>query len=200
MAPNSSLAERWAKLEPRERSLMTGLIVALAAIVFLAVPLYLHQAVSTARSQNQEIKDFLEKVRDQRDKIDKKRAERDALLGRYAKTMPPLASFVEEAAEAGGLDIEESQGRPDVPHGKKYLERVLLVKFKKVGLAGLVKMFEKIERSNLPVSLTRLNLKPRSGEADSYDVELHVSQFERKGDAKKPEAADKAEPADEDGP
>lgn len=191
----STLAERYAKLEPRERSLMTGLGVALAAIVFLGLPGYLHQSVSATRSQNQEIKDFLEKVRDSREKIDKKRAERDALLARYSRTMPALASFVEEAAQTGNLEIEESQGRPDVPHGKKYTEHVLLVKFKKVGLGGLVKMLEKIERANYPVSITRLNLKPRSGEADSYDVELHVSHFERKGDAKKPEAG-KEEPTD----
>ncbi len=180
-----TLAERIAKLEPRERTLLSGFGVVLAAIVFLFLPLYLHQTVGARRDQNQEIRDYIDKVRESRAKIDKKRAAHDQLLSRYARTMPPLASFVEEAAKANNIDIEESQGKPDVPHGKKYTEHVILVKLRKVGMLSLVKMLERIEKSNYPVAITRLNIKPRADGPDSYDVELNVSQFERKGEAKK---------------
>jgi general secretion pathway protein M len=187
-----TLTERFAKMEPRERTLLSGLGAAMAAIMFFFVPLYLHQVVSGRRDENQEIHDYIEKVRESRDKLEKKKAAQAQLLARYAKTMPPLASFVEEAAKAQNVEIEESQGKPDVPHGKKYTEHVILVKLRKVGLLGLVKMLEKMEKSNLPVAITRLNIKPRAGEPDSYDVELNVSAFERKGDAPK-----KAQPQEE---
>ncbi len=193
-----SLAERIAKLEPRERTLLLGFAGTTAAAIFLFVPIYLHQTVSSSRDQNQEIRDFLERVTESRDKIAKRKSAREALLARYAKKMPPLATFVEDAAKANGVEIAESSAKPDVPHGKKYIEHVLSVRMKKVGLAGFAKTLEKIEKSGFPVSITKLKLTPRAGEPDSYDVEMHVSAFERKGEAKKeqPEAAD-AEGAEE---
>ena len=105
--------------------------------------------------------------------------------------MPPLATFVEDAAKANHIEISESSAKPDVPHGKKYNEHVLSVRMKKVGLLGFSKTLEKIERSGYPVSITKLKLTPRAGEPDAYDIEMHVSAFERKADAKekKPDAA-----------
>jgi general secretion pathway protein M len=119
------------------------------------------------------------------------------VAARYAKAMPPLASFVEDAARSGNIEIEESGAKPDVPHGKKYVEHVLLMKLRNVGLLGIVKTFEKIERSGYPVAITRLNLKPRAGEPDSYDVEAHVSAYESKDAPKKEPVKDDADDADE---
>jgi general secretion pathway protein M len=179
-----SLAERYSKLEPRERRLLLGFGGTVVAGIFLFLPIYLYQTVGAARDQNQEIRDFLEKVNESRDKIAKRKAERETLLARYTKKMPPLATFVEDAAKANQIEISESSAKPDVPHGKKYNEHVLSVRMKKVGLLGFSKTLEKIERSGYPVAITKLKLTPRAGEPDSYDVEMHVSAFERKGDAK----------------
>jgi general secretion pathway protein M len=43
----------------------------------------------------------------------------------------------------------------------------------------LLKFFEKIEQSGYPISISRLNIRKRGGEHDSFDVELGVSAFER---------------------
>ncbi|HTJ83541.1 MAG TPA: type II secretion system protein GspM [Polyangiaceae bacterium] len=180
-----SLAERWSKMEPREQKLLMGLGGAVVALVFLFLPVLLYRSVSAARDDNQAIRDYIQKVAESRDKIDKLRAQNDALLGRYTKTMPPLASFVEDAARAFEVEIAESSAKPDQPHGKKYVEHVLAVKLKKTGLLGIAKMLERIEKSGYPVAITKLSLKPRAGEPDSYDVEMQVSSFERKGAAEK---------------
>jgi general secretion pathway protein M len=180
-----SLAERISKLEPRERTLLLGFAGTVAAAIFLFLPIYLYRTVSASRDENQEIRDFLEKVTESRDKIAKRKSAREALLARYAKRMPPLATFVEDAAKANNVEIAESSAKPDVPHGKKYVEHVLNVRLKKVGLASFAKTLEKIERSGLPVAITKLKMTPRAGEPDSYDIEMHVSAFERKGEAKK---------------
>jgi general secretion pathway protein M len=180
-----SLAERWSKMEPREQKLLMGLGGAVVAVVFLFLPILLYRSVSAARDDNQAIRDYIQKVAESRDKIDKLRAQNDALLGRYTKTMPPLASFVEDAARAFEVEIAESSAKPDQPHGKKYVEHVLAVKLKKTGLLGIAKMLERIEKSGYPVAITKLSLKPRAGEPDSYDVEMQVSSFERKGAAEK---------------
>lgn len=194
-----TLAERYAKLEPRERTLLTGLGVALALIVFFFVPLYLHQLVSSSRDENQAIRDYLDKVSESRTKIDRQNAERNVVTARYARAMPPLASFVEDAARSANIEIEESGAKPDVPHGKKYVEHVLLMKLRNVGLLGIVKTFEKIERSNYPVAITRLNLKPRS-DPDAYDVEAHVSAYELKDGPKKEPAKDADDAEEEETP
>lgn len=185
-----AIAERIAKLEPRERTLLLGFVGTIGAAIFLFLPIYLHQTVGSSRDQNQEIRDFLERVTESRDRIAKRKSAREALLARYAKKMPALATFVEDAAKANAVEIAEASAKPDVPHGKKYVEHVLSVRMKKVGLAGFAKTLEKIEKSGYPVAITKLKLTPRAGEADSYDVEMHVSSFERKGEPKKeqPEA------------
>ncbi len=191
-----TLGERFAKMEPRERTLLGGLAVAVGLIVFFFVPIYLYQGVTAERDKNQEMRDFIEKVRENRTKIDKKRAEKDAASLRYSRTMPPLASFLEEAAQENNITIDESQTRPDVPHGKKHTEHITSLKFKKIGMLGFVKMLEKVEKSNFPVSVTRLNIKPKS-EPDTYDIEVHVSHYERKGEPKKEAPKETPEETDE---
>jgi general secretion pathway protein M len=192
----STLVERFEKLEPRERTLLMGLGGTLVLGVVLFLPLYFWRSVSQARDDNQEIRDYLEKVAESREKIAARKAAQDVLAARYAKKMPALASFVEDAAKANGIEISESSAKPDVPHGKKYVEHVLSVRLKQVGLMGLAKTLEKIEKSGFPVALTRLKITPRAGEPDSYDIEMNVSAFERKGEPKKDKP--EAEPTEKD--
>jgi len=40
-------------------------------------------------------------------------------------------------------------------------------------------MLQQIEQLHMPVSVSRLNIRRRGGEHDSYDVELGVSAFDR---------------------
>lgn len=183
-----SALDRWNKLEPRERTLLTAFGGILFAIAFVLVPLMLFRSVGKTRDENQEIKDFIQTVRESRDKIDQKKASRDAMLTKYQKTIP--ASFLEDAARTNNVDIAETQKKPDVPHGKKYTEHVTVLKMRKVGLFGLAKMLEKIARAGYPVAISKMNLKPRNGEPDSYDVEMTVSSFERKGEPKKDKPED----------
>jgi len=192
-----TLGERWSKLEPREQKLLTGLMAAVALVVCLFLPILVFRSVAATRDENQAIRDYIQKVSESRDKIDKLRSQNDALLGRYTKTMPALASFVEDSARAFEVEIAESSAKPDQPHGKKYVEHVLAVKLKKTGLLGLAKMLERMEKSGYPVAVTKFSMKPRAGEPDSYDVEMQVSAFERKGGAEKKKPADEA-PKDED--
>lgn len=192
-----TLGERYAKMDARERKLLNGLFVALGLILFFVVPFYLHQSVSKKRDENQEIRDFLESVTESRTRIDRLKAQREVQQERYAHAMPPLATFVEEAAKSAGMEIEESGAKPDVPHGKKYTEHVFTMKLRKVGLVALVKTFEKIEKSNHPVAITRLNLKPRADGLDSYDAEVFVSAFESKDTPKKEQPAAKDEESEE---
>jgi general secretion pathway protein M len=73
--------------------------------------------------------------------------------------------------------------RPDVPIGKKYVERNTVIHLKKAGMLPVSRLLEAIEKSGHPVSVSRLNIRKRSGEPDSYDVEVGVSAFDRSATA-----------------
>jgi general secretion pathway protein M len=45
--------------------------------------------------------------------------------------------------------------------------------------------------------VTKLNIKPRAGEPDSYEVELGISAFDRKADASPAPASSAAAPPSE---
>ncbi|MGK3997979.1 type II secretion system protein GspM [Sorangium sp. So ce1024] len=192
-----TLRERLDKLEPRERRLLTVLVGFLAVCLLLLVPIGLASVASSKRTENQEVRDLLQSIYEAADKVSERKAQRDALLARYARPAPPLAGFIEDAAKQQGLTAAESQDRPDVPHGKKYTERITVVKMHRIGMLGLAKMLERIESSGHPVAVTRLNIKPRAGEPDSYEVELGVSAFDRKGDPPPASAAPAAASGDD---
>lgn len=177
-----SARARWEKLEPRERRLLAILGALLGALVLLGIPAAVLRGVAASRAENERIRELVRDIQAARAQVAERKARHDALLARYAKPAPPLAGFIEEAAKANGIAVPESQDRPVVPHGKRYTERVTVVKMHKVGMLALAKTLEKIEQSGYPVAITRLNIKPRAGEPDSYQVELGVSAFDRKGE------------------
>lgn len=191
----STLRERLDKLEPRERRLLTIFGGILAALLLLVLPLGLFRMVSSQRTENQEIRDLIQSIYEAEGRVSERKARHDALLARYARPAPALAGFLEDAAKKQGLTAAESQERPDVPHGKRYTEKVTVVKMNKIGMLPLAKMLEQIETSGYPVAVTKLNIKPRAGEPDSYQVELGVSAYERKGEPGGASGASSAQPA-----
>ena len=187
------------KLEPRERRLLGVLGAVVGAILVFFVPFLVVRAASQKASENQEVRDLIATLSESRGAVAERRAKHDALLARYARPAPKLAGFIDEIARANGI-VAEAQDRPDNPHGKRYNERLTVVKMHKVGLRAVAKTLEKIEQSGHPVAITRLNIRPRSGEQDSYEVEAGVSAFDRKADpaaAAKPAASATAGPKGE---
>jgi general secretion pathway protein M len=178
-----TLQERFDKLEPRERRLLVILGSILGVFLVLIGPIAVYSVVSSKRSDNRDMRELIDQVYDARASVAERKAKKDALLARYAKTAPPLAGFIEEQAKEQGGTAAESQDLPPVPHGKRYTERTTVVKIHKIGMLALAKVLEKIEQSGYPVVISRLGLKPRAGEPDSYEVDLGISAFDRKPDA-----------------
>jgi len=188
-----TLRERFEKLEPRERRLLTILGGMLGIFIFLLGPIAVVSVISSKRSDNDERRALVDAIYEARATISERKAKHDALLARYGKPAPQLAGFIDEAAKANNISAAESQDRPETPHTKRYTERMTVVKMHKVGMLNLAKTLEKIEQSGHPVAITKLSVKPRVGEQDSYEAEIGVSAFDRKPDA--PAAAGSASPA-----
>jgi general secretion pathway protein M len=183
-----TLRERFDKLEPRERRLLGILGTMLGVFLVLLIPIGIYSLVSGRRSENQDMRDLIDQIYEARGQISERKGKHDALLARYAHQAPPLAGFIEEATKENGVSAAESQDRAPVPHGKRYSERVTVVKIHKIGMLALSKTLEKIEQSGYALSVTRLNVKPRVGEPDSYEVELGISAFDRSAEAAAPAA------------
>jgi general secretion pathway protein M len=167
------------QLNARERKLL-GVIGFVAAILLvLAVPFGLEAIVHSQRTDNDELRQALADVQDARVRVRERQARKDAIALRYAKKAPSLAGYLEQTARQHKLEVTESTPLPDVPHGKHYLEHGTNVHLKKTGMLLLARFLEAIEKSDYPVALTRLNIRKRNGENDSYDVDVGVSSYDR---------------------
>jgi len=173
-----SLAARFEKLSLREQRLL-GLLGAFVGVALLVgIPFALASSVLGGREHNADIRAQLSRIERAAPLLAERRAAREARDLLYSKTGTPLASFIENAAKAQGIDVPESSDQPDVTI-KGYVERSTQAKFRKVGLKALVNALEQMEKSGSPVAVTG----------------LHSSQYERKskdankGDDARPKAA-----------
>ena len=181
-----NIADRIARLDPREQRLLNGGLVAVAAVIVLLVPIALTAIVHGKRADNQALRDAAVSISDNVDEIQRAQVEKAATVERYAKPAPPLAPFLAGLASDGGLEIPESQDRQAIPHGKKYMERSTRFSLHKVGMLKLSKFLEKIEQSGNPITISSLNLTKRGPEPDQYDAEIIVSAFDRSAVPDKP--------------
>jgi general secretion pathway protein M len=176
------------RLSPREQRLLSILGVVAGVFLLLGLPLGLEGIVASRRAESAELKDAIAQLQTARAQIHERQAKRDALAARYGQKAPPLAGMLEKLARDKKLEISDSQDRPELPVGKQYVERTTVVHLKKAGMFSIAKFIEAIEQSGYPVVVSRLNVRKRGGEPDSFDVELGVSAYDRKEvpkDAKK---------------
>ena len=173
-----SLRDQLQNMSPREQKLLSLLGVLFAVSVFIGLPVYIYSTLSSARERNDGIRALLRNIDKANELLAKRKRERLAAELKYAQPAPALASFIEGAARANGLDVPEASDRPDNAL-KGFTERVTIVKMRKVSLLPLVKMLEKIERSGHPVSISQLSVKTRASGPDLYDVTIAVSAFDK---------------------
>jgi general secretion pathway protein M len=167
------------QMNERERKLVALLGVVGGIVLLLAVPFGLEAVIHSARADNDDLRQALSDVQDARVRVRERQARKDAIGLRYARKAPALAGYLEQTARQEKLEVTESTPLPDVPHGKRYVEHGSNIHLKKTGMLALAKFLEDIEKSGFPLSVSRLNLRKRSGENDSYDVEAAVSSFDR---------------------
>ena len=179
-----SLAERIDRLDARERQLLGVMFAVFIGIVVLLVPLGVTALVSSRSSENEELKQAVAAIQENRELVRKHNEDREVVLARYAQAAPPLAGFLDKLAKDSGIEIPESQDRAPVPHGKKFEERSTKIMLRKVGMLNLVKFMERIEQSGHPVTISRLNIRKRGTEQDAYDVEMFVSAYVRNAEVK----------------
>ena len=144
-------------------------------------------------SENEDIRTALGAVQAARGQVRDRQSRKDSIAHRYTKRAPALAGYLETTAKAQKLEVTDSADRPDIPHGKRYTERTTVIHLKKSGMYAIAKFLESIEKSGLPVAVSRLDIRKRSGEPDSYDCEVGVSAYDRNDTNDGAEKGDKAD-------
>ena len=162
--------------------------------MILAVPFGLEAFVHAAHAENDELRQALVDVQDARPRVRERQAKKDAIAARYAHKAPSLAGYLELTARQEKLEVTESTPLPDVPHGKRYTEHGTNIHLKKTGMLPVAHFLEALEKSGFPLDVSRLNIRKRSGENDSYDVEVGVASFDRAEAAPAPSASGSAKP------
>jgi general secretion pathway protein M len=175
-------------LNARDRRLAGILAVFGIALVLLGIPFGMETLVRSRASDNDELRQALADVQEARGRVRDRQAKKTAITDRYAKKAPALAGFLQDKAHAQKLEVSDAVDRPDVPHGKRYIERSTIIHLKKAGMLSIARFLESLEKSGSPVSVTRLNIRKRSVEPDSWDVEVAVSAFDRNEPAATPAA------------
>ena len=173
-----AITERLGRLAPRERRLVAILGGIFAFLVFIGLPVGLEAAVHSRRSEVDDLRAALEAVQAARGQVRERQAKKDSVTRRYAKRAPALAGLLEELARAQKLEVTDSVDRPDVPHGKKFTERSTTIHLKRSGMLPIAKFLESVETSGYAVTVSRLDIRRRAGEPDSYDVEVGVSAYD----------------------
>jgi general secretion pathway protein M len=174
-----AIKERLNRLNTRERRLALIVGSVLGVLLFVGLPAGLEFAVISRHADVTELRAALDAVQEKRAAIRERQSKKDSIASRYVKRAPVLAGFIEELARAQKLEVTDSVDRPEVPHGKKFSERSTTIHLRKSGMAPIAKFLESVETSGYPVTLSRLDLRKRAGEPDSYDVEVGVSAYDR---------------------
>ncbi len=169
----------YADLSPRERRLLVGLSSVVVVMLVLLVPLGLGAMTRSRREANDELREAIRRLQESKGQVRARQEKRDEIAARYAKKAPKLAGFLEQLAKEQAIEIPESQDKPEIPIGKRYVERGIQVRLRKVHGLPLLKFLEAIEQSGHPLAISRLSLRRRAAEKDSYDVELGVSAYDR---------------------
>jgi general secretion pathway protein M len=182
----ATIKARLGRLSARERRMALILGGVLGLLLFVGLPVGLEVAVVSRRSDVTELRAALDAVQGARAQIRERQSKKDSIALRYAKRAPALAGFIEEKARAEKLEVTDSADRSEVPHGKKFSERSTIIHLRKSGMLPIAKFLESVETSGYPVTLSRLDLRKRAGEPDSYDVEVGISAYDRTESAAAP--------------
>jgi general secretion pathway protein M len=185
-----SLQDRIDALQPRERRLLAIFAGLFAVIAVLLIPLAVSASLSEKRSDNELLRETIERLFSERDKITEARELNEQVLNRYKVPAPKLAGFLDNQAKSLNLGIPEFKDRPVVPVGKTHEEHATEISLKKVNMRSLVLFLEKIAQASFPVSVTKINIRKRATEADEWDVSMTVSAYHRIATAPKAGAKD----------
>jgi type II secretory pathway component PulM len=184
MALVTDLRDRWARLSDRERGLLYGLGAAFLVIIVLGIGFSIAQGLSDLEESNDAMRQALKDIDTHRDEYQRAKAKTAQVEVRMGHGGVQLQGFLESASKEAGVEIAETVERQPQALGKKYVERAVDLRLRKVGIEPLAKFLRKIETGPNLVVVTSLNVRSRDDKHEDLEVELTVSTYEHASEAK----------------
>jgi general secretion pathway protein M len=185
--PLDAIKERFSNLTNRERILVIAFAsvfcVTIAAVSFALVK----KKTGDLKSTIEENALILTELKENREELSDKIRMKEQEEARFENPAPPLLGLLEKLGGEAGIDIPESRDLPDEAIGKKWTHKSVEIRLRKIGLDSLVHFMVKIKNENrkYPLAVTKMNIKKRAGEPNSYDIQMTVSTYTKKGSSKK---------------
>jgi type II secretory pathway component PulM len=178
---NNPLFERlrasWENLNDRERRMLSILGAILGAVLLIMPPILLVMDNADLEVQNAELRNVVEQLDLQRNRLARIAQERRAADQKYLQKTPPLGSFMESEAKKQGLTLQEVTDQPEKTVGH-YLRRSVTVALPQVALTPLINLLSSIVESGHPVAVDQLQIDHFQA-GDQYNVKLGILTFDK---------------------
>lgn len=181
----AGLRARWEQLSERER-LMVGAFVGVALVMILLLgALVVRSSLGDLADDNDAMRRVLKEIEENRDSYQRLKMKSQQVEARIGQGGVQLEGLLESAANQTAVEISESTERPAVAvANKKYTERAVDVRLRKVTLEKLSHFLRKLETGPNLVVVTRLSTRVRDDKHEELEVEMTVTTWE-KADPKK---------------
>jgi type II secretory pathway component PulM len=177
--PYAYVSGEWERLAPREKRVVTALVIAVVVVTVLLGTYFVFSSVSDLEEGNAQIREALTAIGKHRDEYLEAKSRSATQEARIGTEPPQLTADLEAAAREENVQIAESSERPATPAGRRYTEHDVDLKIREVDLQTLTKFLRRVETGPRLIFFTRLSLKRRYSEADKLDVEATATAFER---------------------
>jgi len=176
----SPIVSALARLSPRERVLLGVMgIVALTMICLIAV-LMTNRSLNRLERSVEERQEALRDLRERAPELAERLADRNASKNQPTAEPPPIGGRLEKHATEAEIDRTalEMVDQPAEEQGG-WLRKSVQLRVRRQPLGKLADFWARIvsDRADYPVAITKLNVRRRRHEEDSYDVEMIVATY-----------------------
>ena len=181
----AGLRARWEQLSERERRLVSAMIAVAVALLLILSSLMVYGRLGDLADDNEAMRRVLKEIEDNRDSYQRLRMKSQQVEARIGHGGVQLEGLLETAANLSNVEISESTERqPVAVANKKYTERAVDVRLRKVTIDKLAHFLRKLETGPNLVVVSRLSARVRDDKHEELEVEMTVTTWE-KADTKK---------------
>lgn len=173
----------WDNFNDRERRLIS-IMMSVFAVAMFSLFVYLAQSGNTAlEEESAALREALDLVASQREKLIKIADDRRASEERYKQTAPPLGSLLEAKAKEQSITLREVNEEPEKISGN-FKRRGARVSLPGVTLTPIMMLMSEVKRSPYPVAVEYVQIEHYAAGQDNYTVQLGLVAYDKQSQAK----------------
>jgi general secretion pathway protein M len=177
--PVAYVTGEWERRAPRERRLITIGLTTILGLLTVFTAWWMFSSVSDLEDDNAAMRDALKAIANHREEYLEAKAKSAQQEARIGVDPPQLTADIEAAAREENVQIAETNERPTLPAGRRYVQHDVDIKIREVDLQSLSKFLRRLETGQRLVFFTRLSVKRRYSDQEKLEVDATATAFER---------------------